>query len=119
LQSHPLSNSSTPPIPQLSTLPLQRYKYSTTEYSHEHSSQIHEGILLSSMLTFLKRCTQTVYNPHRRTSTFKTPRLVSQLNGITRSVATNIIESVCVNSFTGKNLIRFEKLDYPRVSYRP
>ena len=37
--------------------------------------------------------TLTVYNPHRNTSGFNAPRLVSQLNGVTLSVATKIIES--------------------------
>jgi hypothetical protein len=39
--------------------------------------------------------TQTVNNPQRRTSVLSTPRLVSQLNGVTLSVATKIIESLC------------------------
>ena len=37
--------------------------------------------------------TLMVCNPHRKTSGFNVPRLVSQLNGVTLSVATKIIES--------------------------
>jgi hypothetical protein len=58
-------------------------------------------------LTQISQCqdgiTATLYNPHLKTSVFNTPRFVSQLNGVTRSVATNIIVSVYINYISSDN----------------
>jgi hypothetical protein len=58
---------------------------------------------LTRVSVFLDGITATVYNPHLKTSVFNTPRFVSQLNGVTRSVATNIIVSVYINYIPTNN----------------